>query len=109
MHGAFARNTDPDTSHMAAAGVNVNEREAVVLACIRANGWMGATRDEIALMAHMETTKDTISPRMIPLIEKGLVKRCGKGRRYLKREGAITGIMQTVNFATEFYDLELVG
>jgi predicted transcriptional regulator len=106
MHGAYARNTDPDTSHIAAANVNINHREAEVLRCIKISGFMGATRDEIALMAGMETTKDTISPRMVPLLKKGLIKRYRKGRKYFKRRGVTTGNVQIVNFATEFYDLE---
>lgn len=106
MVGAYARNTDPETSHIAANSINVTELEESVLARIKENRWKGATLDEIVITQKSESEKCTVSPRMVSLLDKGLIKRHQNGTRYFKRRGVLTNKMQIVNFATEFYDLE---
>jgi DNA-binding transcriptional regulator GbsR (MarR family) len=72
---ALARNSDPETSHEAAASVNVTNLEAEVLAVLRANP-LGLTVDELTKATGLE--KVTVSPRMRPLCSKKLVKESGK-------------------------------
>lgn len=72
--GAYARNSDPGPSHEAAQRVDVNKMEAAVMVALRANGPM--TSNEISLATGIHQW--TISPRMKPLEDKGLVERCGR-------------------------------
>jgi DNA-binding MarR family transcriptional regulator len=72
---ALARRTDPETSHEAAALVNVTKAEAkVLLALRRENG----TWDEITARTGMRA--GTVSPRFRPLREKGLIRQTGEVR-----------------------------
>lgn len=71
---AYARNTDPDTSHEAAERVDANYSERIVLLALKSIGQ--ATVKEISRYAGIHEW--TISPRMKPLEEKGLVQRCGR-------------------------------
>lgn len=73
---ALARNADPQTSHEAAARVGVNEMEQMVLATLRTHG--PQTTTEIAALNR--TDRDSISPRMKGLVERGLVKDTGETR-----------------------------
>jgi DNA-binding MarR family transcriptional regulator len=79
---ARARRTDPKTSKAAARTVPVVDLEARVLAALRSNG--GMTTRELAALLNVELV--SVSPRMRPLVEKGLVvdsgeRRSGPGRR----------------------------
>lgn len=81
--GAFARCTDPVTSHRAAATVDTSALEDIVLGYLRER-LGGATSYEIASVLRMSLV--TVSPRLRPLVKKGLVvdsgrKECGESGR----------------------------
>jgi DNA-binding CsgD family transcriptional regulator len=76
MDTALARNTDPGTSHAAARGVAVQERERQVLETLRRYGPL--TTFEIA--RHLGISRETISPRLKPLARKALVRDTGERR-----------------------------
>lgn len=67
---AYARATDPRTSHAAAASVNVPEKELAVLRCLAAMP-SGGTVDEVTRRSGID--KVTVSPRFKPLLEKGFI------------------------------------
>lgn len=69
---AYARNTDPATSLMAAQAVTpkLPELERKVLEALKANP-EGLTLDELTYATGLE--KVTASPRLRPLCDKGLV------------------------------------
>jgi DNA-binding MarR family transcriptional regulator len=73
-YSARARATDPDTSHMAAEAVPVSKLERMFLDALKRHPALTTT--EIA--NHYEMDRDSFSPRAQPLIEKGLIERCGK-------------------------------
>ena len=82
--GAFARHTDPETSHEAAEAVEATVLEQMVLKALRDNP-EGLTNHEIVEATGL--TWNTASPRLRPLVNKGFVydsdvKRPGpSGRR----------------------------
>jgi predicted transcriptional regulator len=67
---AFARASDPYTSHEAAAEVPVTRLEAIVLEAIRASA-IGRTIDELVDATGLD--KVSISPRLRPLCNKGCI------------------------------------
>lgn len=71
---AYARNTDPATSHAAAEKVRVNPCERAVLATLTLYGPL--TSHEIATRSGLSLV--TVSPRMKRLEERALVAREGK-------------------------------
>ena len=74
---ARARATDPETSHDAAARVDVTRRESQVMdALVALDGQ--ATSREIAYKAGVD--KWSISPRLKPLEEKGYIRRTDQRR-----------------------------
>jgi DNA-binding transcriptional regulator GbsR (MarR family) len=73
--GAYARNEDPLTSHEAAAQVNVNNLEGIVVDTLLRNP-EGLTVDELSEVTGIRDK--SISPRMKPLEKKELVWRNGK-------------------------------
>lgn len=75
---AFVRRTDPSTSRAAAATVNTTELENTVLDALRAFP-RGATTYQLA--AHLQASLVSISPRMKPLVSKGLVRDSGTRSR----------------------------
>jgi hypothetical protein len=83
---ALARRSDPQTSHDAADTVtpSLTHLEQMVYAALK-NAWFhGLTIDELVTVTHLE--KVTVSPRLRPLCEKGLVReahftRAGKSGR----------------------------
>jgi hypothetical protein len=81
---AYARNDDPDTSHEAAASVPVTAMQETVLKTMRAHRSEydppGMTTSEIGRLAGLH--RDSVSPRMKPLVEKEKVFNTGA-----KREG----------------------
>lgn len=91
------RLTDPDTSKDASAMVNVSHAEELVLKVLRGFGsFRGGTTEEIAEAAHLSL--QTVTPRIKPLENKGLVyrtgeKRVGKSKRarlvFRIRDGAV--------------------
>jgi predicted ArsR family transcriptional regulator len=79
---ARARRRDPDTSHDAAASIRMSDMERRVYRCL--GGKLGAaTSFEIA--AFLGLSLVTVSPRLKPLVEKGLVR--DSGRRKLGETG----------------------
>jgi DNA-binding MarR family transcriptional regulator len=66
---ALTRNTDPKTSHAAAASVNVNKKETIVLQALFYYGPM--TSEETATKVNMELAG--ITPRFRPLANKNLI------------------------------------
>ena len=73
---ALARASDPDTSHDAAASVNVARAEGRVLDCLRVVG--KANNNEIA--EYLGCRVNASSPRIAPLCRKGLVRNSGLRR-----------------------------
>ena len=71
LDGAYARHTDPHTSHEAARSIQVTDLESVVLGALRALG--PSTSHEVAEYTGLDLV--TVSPRFKPLEKKGLVKR----------------------------------
>lgn len=79
---ALARHTDPATSHAAAAAVatSVAHLDLLILAGLILRGPMSS--HDIA--AYIERGLVSVSPRMKPLEQRGLVKRVGRaGNRTL--------------------------
>ncbi len=71
---ALARNTDPQSSHDAAAIVDVGQLEARVLGALRVYG--ASTTEELADKSGIPLV--SVSPRMKSLERKNLVARAGK-------------------------------
>jgi hypothetical protein len=77
-----ARKSDPGTAKRAAASVDARTVEGMVLAYLRMHEWEfgeGLTTEEIANRTHLPLV--TVSPRMRPLTEKGLVADSGLRRK----------------------------
>lgn len=72
MEMALARRTDPGTSHVAAARVDVPKAERQVLNALATLGGKGIN-NEIAEVLDLRV--NATSPRMKPLEKKGLVRR----------------------------------
>jgi hypothetical protein len=92
MNGAHARDSDPDTSHAAAASVSVTKLEQLCIDMLRAHGNLTtfeATEHAIAA-GWSELTRDSLSPRFTTLRRKGLVYDTGQKRR---REGGKASIV----------------
>lgn len=71
---ALARSSDPDTSHAAAAGVQVETVEARVLGALRLRP-AGLTTHDLASALGLSLV--TVSPRMRPLVKRGEVRDSG--------------------------------
>jgi hypothetical protein len=67
----LARDTDPVTSHNAAASVNATRLEAMVYQAVHSFGADGAIAEEIKLRLNMDY--NSVTPRIRPLINKGLL------------------------------------
>lgn len=83
---ARARRADPPTSKLAAADVHVEELEDRVLRALRlsrtaarGSNLHGMTTHELAWLLKVELV--SISPRLKPLADKGLVEDSGERRR----------------------------
>jgi DNA-binding MarR family transcriptional regulator len=77
MIQAVARNTDPATSHEAAASVPVQDLELKVLAALVLRG--PSSSHDIA--DYIGVPLVSVSPRMAPLEARGLVTRAGRTER----------------------------
>lgn len=75
---AYARNSDPDTSHEAAESIEQTRMESMVYHALVMMG--PATSSEIA--ASMNLARDSVSPRMAVLVDKHMVVNTG-----IKRPG----------------------
>lgn len=75
-----ARRGDPETAK--GAGIAVDERlpalERQVMGCLRRRGVAGGTSEEIS--ADLELSRVTVSPRLRPLANKGLIRDSGARR-----------------------------
>jgi hypothetical protein len=99
--GAYARNTDPSTSHWAAKTVDVTYLEGVVLNAIKKYPTLGLTQDELVEVTGLPT--NTITPRFATLLSKGLITaegtRKGISGRNQRVHRGVAGI--AVNIAPE--------
>ena len=78
---ALARRTDPSTSKSAAASISaatLTSLETRVLEACRAAGPNGLTTIELAEQLHMDRV--TVSPRIAPLVKKGMLRDSGLQR-----------------------------
>jgi hypothetical protein len=97
---AYARRTDPRTSHVAAASMaeTLSEVLRIVFRAVRSQQ-NGATVDEVVDLTGIE--KVTVSPRFKPLCEKGLLEiRSNPEGDTIKRPGK-SGRNQIVWFAKQ--------
>ena len=77
MDKGLCRNTDPATSKAAARNVNVSRLESIVASVIQR--WPeGLTTKEIAEKTGLDRV--TVSPRIKPLCNKGILKNSGNRR-----------------------------
>jgi predicted ArsR family transcriptional regulator len=74
---AWARRGDPDTSRRAASSVNPTALEAKVFGALKSNP-SGLTSFEIADVLRLHLV--TVSPRLRPLVNRGLVEDSGQRR-----------------------------
>lgn len=74
---AHARSSDPSTSLAAARSLKTSELEGVVLAKLKTFR-NGATSDELARALGL--SRDSVSPRMKPLVNKGHAIDSGRKR-----------------------------
>lgn len=77
---AYARRTDPKTSHDAAVSMepHLSHLESRVLGVLRAAGERGATTRELEHLTGLDFA--TVTPRIKPLCAKGYVKATKKRR-----------------------------
>ena len=77
---AFARRTDPDTSHAAAAAVgkDLTKLQITVIAELSQCGARGSTSNEMADKLRID--RCTLSPRFRPLATLGLIADSGERR-----------------------------
>lgn len=76
MTDAFARATDPHTSHDAAADVRLTHIEEVVFNIIKNGPITGMTKDDVHA-AQNRYERDSLSPRFKPLWKKGMIVEIG--------------------------------
>lgn len=72
MSEAYARSTDPETSHAAAAHIDTETLQTRVLFALAVSPM---TSHQIA--AYLRLSLVTVSPRMAPLCRKGLIRDSG--------------------------------
>lgn len=85
---AYARSTDPDTSHEAAESVDVSKLEGLVLSVLkmiypRDANWREVSEHPIITEANVD--RQSVSPRFKRLEEKGLAERTGERRMGWKK------------------------
>ena len=78
MEHGLARNSDPETSHEAARSVAISYLEGKVLGALN-EADDGHTTEELSDLLGLPRV--TVSPRMAPLVRKGLVYASAKRRR----------------------------
>lgn len=74
----MCRTHDPETSKAAASKVCVPQREADVVDALMTLGGMGSNEQVADVLAHVyqrDEISSNVSPRMCPLIRKGLVEK----------------------------------
>ena len=75
---AYARGTDPETSHEAAESVRTTKLETIVLTAIRNCGYRGATSYEVEKITRLPN--QTLTPRFAPLCRKKKIHDSGEKR-----------------------------
>lgn len=96
----MVRTTDPDTSVDAAITVNATKLELIVLEAIKMHTKYGANCDQLDQYLP-EVRASSISPRLKPLIDKGLITVDGRTRKAL-----YSNKQQRIHWATEYYQPE---
>lgn len=76
---AYSRTRDPDTSHEAAESIKATDMEATVLTALKECGERGATTHELG--DKLGLGRDSVSPRMPPLIRKGYAEQTEERRK----------------------------
>lgn len=92
---AYARGSDPDTSHEAAASmdvVTVSKLQLIVLRAVHSLGGSGITEEVVEVSGN---TWRTITPRFRPLVRMGFLSTPGK------RKSPTTNRPQTIWATTE--------
>jgi response regulator of citrate/malate metabolism len=89
---ALVRNTDPETSYIAAKSVyaRVPTLEQRILEWLDMQGDQGGTTEEIALALKLDRV--TISPRMKPLMTKGQVVQMGRRSGKSNKPAIVWGV-----------------
>ena len=89
---ALVRNTDPETSHIAANSIRarVPTLESMVLEFLKSRGDTGGTTEEIALALNLDRV--TISPRMKPLLTRGQVVQMGRRSGKSNKPAIVWGV-----------------
>ncbi len=89
-----ARRSDPETSH--GAGVAIDQHlpalERLVLKALRDRGTAGATSEEIA--DDLDLPRVTVSPRLRPLANKGLIRDSNTRRPGLSGRPGIVWVIE---------------
>ena len=67
----LARRTDPETSHAAASAIDASGLQAVAYEAIIASGERGLINSELVVVTGLDW--NTVTPRVRPLVNKGLV------------------------------------
>lgn len=78
MNVGAARNSDPVTSHQAAASVDATALEEQVGIVVRARAQYGATSYEVQSILGL--SHQSVSPRFAPLKRKGVIRDSGRKR-----------------------------
>ncbi|WP_167131957.1 hypothetical protein [Paramicrobacterium chengjingii] len=99
---AHARNTDPETSHWAAAGVAVSEVQARIIDVLEAHQQhypLGLTDEKIeieyrAMFGH-DATEQSLRSRRAELVSKGLVAWTGFRARNIRNKWCRTWALPT--------------
>ena len=86
---ARARKSDPDTSHIAAAQVNMGERQARVLQML-----VGHPDTSYGVAARLGLGIEVVSPAFRPLARKGLIR--DSGRREIGERGRARIVWEVV-------------
>lgn len=77
------RSTDCETSREAAESIDTSRMEALVYDIVLASGNYGTTLDEVTqkMQKYGDFESSSISPRIAPLIRKGLLEKTGDKRK----------------------------
>jgi Mn-dependent DtxR family transcriptional regulator len=72
---AYARHSDPDTSHEAAHKMSFTDKEQMVYAALAETG---VPMTSLCVARALDVDPWSVSPRFKPLEDKGAIERCGK-------------------------------
>jgi hypothetical protein len=77
------RSTDCETSREAAESIDTSRMESLVYDIVVASGSYGTTLDEVTqkMQKYGDFESSSISPRIAPLIRKGLLEKTGDKRK----------------------------